>query len=242
MPSNDPVQVSRTDTNFGGIPVTIWGDPSPDVIVAVHGLFSSRLDPVIETLAAVSSCQIISFDLPNHGSRKADLPSPLWPPDAMHDIACVMKWAFEGWADVSLFAVSIGAYFSLLACPKMALSQVWFLSPLTDMPALIQASMNAAGVSAERLEQLGTVNTSEGEVLSWDYYSFAVANAPTEWPNPTFILHGTSDNVAPLESSQAFANQFGASITVLPDGEHWFHTPQQLEQLSNWIKETSIRR
>lgn len=38
-----------------------------------------------------------------------------------------------------------------------------------------------------------------------------------------------------IDTIQSFAEQIGADVTVMEDGEHWFHTEEQMEFLDNWI-------
>ena len=35
---------------------------------------------------------------------------------------------------------------------------------------------------------------------------------------------------------ESFAHKFKCDLTVLKNGEHWFHTEKQLEILSDWVK------
>ena len=35
-------------------------------------------------------------------------------------------------------------------------------------------------------------------------------------------------------SAEAFAARFHAGLTVMEGGEHWFHTPAQMEVLRRW--------
>lgn len=231
-------QKSRRDTFVGSIPVTVWGLPSTNVVVAVHGLSSSRFDPVIETLSEVTSCQAVSFDLPGHGSRAHDKSTEVWPAEALADLDKILTWADEHWSEVSIFAVSIGAYLSLLACADRPIRRAWLLAPMTDLLTMIQNSMEVAGVSEEQLQMEGTVTTPAGENLSWPYFSFVAANPPSHWPHCTEILHASSDQTVPVEHSIAFAERFDASLKILPDAEHWFHTPDQLRQLGTWLQET----
>ena len=37
------------------------------------------------------------------------------------------------------------------------------------------------------------------------------------------------------ETITAFAKETGASLTIMPDGEHWFHTEKQMKFLDQWI-------
>ncbi|MCI7759501.1 MAG: alpha/beta hydrolase, partial [[Eubacterium] saphenum] len=39
-----------------------------------------------------------------------------------------------------------------------------------------------------------------------------------------------------IETVSEFAEKTGAILTVMNDGEHWFHTDEQMEFLDNWIR------
>jgi sugar phosphate isomerase/epimerase len=39
---------------------------------------------------------------------------------------------------------------------------------------------------------------------------------------------------------QQFADKHGATLTIMPHGEHWFHTSDQIAFLKKWIKEKAI--
>ena len=58
---------------------------------------------------------------------------------------------------------------------------------------------------------------------------------PVQWTVPTHILYGEKDNLTTLETVSTFAKQTGATLTVMKDGEHWFHTPEQMAVLDEWI-------
>ena len=57
-----------------------------------------------------------------------------------------------------------------------------------------------------------------------------------EWPIPTSILYGENDNLTSLETIRTFADKIGADLTVMKDGEHWFHTEDQMAFLDQWIR------
>ena len=53
------------------IPAVLWGEKSSKLIIAVHGNLSNKLDVPISLLAEVAvprGYQVLSFDLPQHGS------------------------------------------------------------------------------------------------------------------------------------------------------------------------------
>ena len=42
-----------------------------------------------------------------------------------------------------------------------------------------------------------------------------------------------------MKTVETFAKRCGASLTVMPGGEHWFHTAEQMEFLDSWLMEKS---
>ena len=93
-----------------------------------------------------------------------------------------------------------------------------------------------ANVSAQELQEKQTIETEFGETLSWEYLSY-VKNNPIQWDVPTEILYGRKDNLTSLETVTAFAREHNAKLAVMENGEHWFHTKEQMEFLDNWLKQ-----
>ena len=141
-----------------------------------------------------------------------------------------------GYGRVILIANSIGAYFSMCAVPQEKLEKAYFISPVVDMERLIGSMMGWAGVSEDELREKGTIATAFGETLSWDYLTY-VRRYPVHWTVPTEILYGGRDNLTDRATITAFAQTHGAGLTVMEDGEHWFHTPEQMAFLDDWIQE-----
>lgn len=135
---------------------------------------------------------------------------------------------------VILIANSIGAYFSMCALPQEKLETAYFISPIVDMEKLIGNMMVWANVSKDELRKKGTIETAFGETLSWEYLRY-VRNHPVLWKVPTHILYGRQDHLTDLETISAFADIHGASLTVMDNGEHWFHTPEQMKFLDHWL-------
>ena len=55
-------------------------------------------------------------------------------------------------------------------------------------------------------------------------------------PGRKRILYGEKDALTSMETIKAFAEKNNAELTVMPGGEHWFHTKEQMQFLDNWIK------
>ena len=142
---------------------------------------------------------------------------------------------------IVLIANSIGAFFCMNAGIDAMIHSAYFISPIVDMERLILNMMSWANVSEKELEEKGVVTTSSGEDLSWDYMCY-VRDHPVCWTVPTRILYGSRDNLTSHETITAFAKAHDAELTVMEDGEHWFHTDEQMRFLDNWImKGRSIR-
>lgn len=136
---------------------------------------------------------------------------------------------------VILVANSIGAYFSMNALAEKNISQAMFISPIVNMERLIADMMMWSNVTEAELESKKEIPTEFGETLSWEYLCY-VRKHPIKWNIPTCILYGANDNLTSVETVSGFAEQIGASLTVMNDGEHWFHTNEQMEFLDNWIR------
>lgn len=138
------------------------------------------------------------------------------------------------YASIMLIANSIGAYFAMQADGKAHIEKAYFISPIVDMEKLIMDMMRLAGVTEAELKESGEIETAFGETLSWDYLSW-VRNHQVHWDIPTSILYGSLDNMQSKETIKSFADGKGADLTVMENGEHWFHTEEQMEFLDNWI-------
>ena len=135
---------------------------------------------------------------------------------------------------ITLIANSIGAFFSMNAGIDAMIRRAYFISPVVDMEQLILNMMSWANVTEKELAEKGVIPTSFGEDLSWEYLCY-VREHPVSWAAPTRILYGSRDNLTPYETISAFAKAHNAELTVMEDGEHWFHTDEQMRFLDNWI-------
>ena len=134
---------------------------------------------------------------------------------------------------VILIANSIGAYFSMHALPQTRITRALLVSPIVDMERLIQDMMGWSGVTEDELRRRGEIPTAFGETLSWAYLSYVRAH-PLRWRVPTAILYGGRDSMTSRETVGSFAQRTGAQLTIVEDGEHWFHTEEQMAALDRW--------
>ena len=207
---------------INGVPARIWGKESGLVYVYVHGLNGSKDDAqAFAQLAERYGVQVVSVDV-----RSFD------PVSTRPELDGVYSFAAERWSSVSLYGVSLGAWYSMVCFRDKPIARTMLVSPVVSMKALIERMMAAANVTSEQLQEQGTIET-----LSWEYYSFACANELTHWDSPTRIVYAEHDDIVPRNEVDSFAAKFGASLQVMPEGEHWFHTSEQLDFLRNWEEE-----
>lgn len=136
---------------------------------------------------------------------------------------------------VKIVAGSIGAYFAMMSADSKKVESAYFISPIADMERLIRNMMLWAGVTEEELREKGVIEVSFGDPLSWEYLTYAKEH-PVTWDVPTRVLYGENDNLQSFDTIRAFSEKSGAVLTVMPGGEHWFHTPEQLAFLDSWLK------
>ena len=133
-----------------------------------------------------------------------------------------------------LIANSIGAYFAMHSLSDRNIAKAFLISPIVDMEKLILQMMAWANVTEKDLQQQQEIATPFGETLSWSYLCYVRAN-PIRWTVPTQILYGEKDELTPYTVVSAFARRIGAGLTVMKDGEHWFHTKRQMAFLDSWL-------
>lgn len=225
-----------------GIPAVEWGAKKEHVYIAVHGNMSNKEDTIIKLLAEIAvekNCQVLSFDLPQHGERKK-IGIPCKVQFCVKDLKIIMLYAKQHWKNISLFACSMGAYFSLLAYKEEALKQCIFLSPVVDMEHIISNMMMLFKVTPERLEKEQEIETPIGQILYWDYYCYVKEHPVDTWNVPTGVLYGAKDDLCEFEIINNFVKKFRCQLEVMQQGEHFFYTNEQLNVFQNWLKNIMI--
>ena len=91
-------------------------------------------------------------------------------------------------------------------------------------------------VTEQELLERGEIPTNFGETLSMRYLNY-VRQHPVRWEIPTEILYGELDNMTSSETVAEFVRAHNAGLTVMPGGEHWFHTPEQIAFLKEWLRQ-----
>ena len=219
---------------INNIPAIIWGQQSDKAYLFVHGKMSSK--EAAEDFAKIAEqkgYQTISFDLPQHGERIDESDRcDIW--NGIKELSVVGDYVFENWKEISLFACSLGAYFSLNAYNTYGIKKCLFQSPILDMEYLIKQMMTWFDVSEEQLECEKEVDTPI-DILSWAYYQYVSAHPVEKWNIPTAILYGGKDNLQSLEVVKDFVEKFGSKLTVVENSEHSFMNDGDM--VEEWLLE-----
>lgn len=102
------------------------------------------------------------------------------------------------------------------------------------METLILDMLSCANRSEKELCEKGEIQTDFGETLSWEYLTFVRAN-PIAWNIPTEILYAEKDHLVSQKTVEGFVKGHSVNLTIMKDGEHWFHTKEQLDFLDDWM-------
>lgn len=230
--------MNTKDILIDRIPSILWGKPSSKMMIAVHGNQSNKQDLIIEKLAIVAiskGYQLLSFDLPQHGDRKNNGELMTFQ-NCSNNLLAIMDFAKNNSDTISCFGCSIGAYFIISTFPKERLHEIFFLSPLIYMNEFIENMMTYSSVSKEELKRENVINTDVGQLV-WDDYQFT-KNHPLIWDKPVSILVGQNDELSLSNQFKNFVKMSKSNLTVLENGEHFFHTEEQISYYSRWLQQT----
>jgi len=194
-----------------------------DAVIYIHGKGGNAAEAEHYNLL-FPSCNVIGLEYKSF---------TLW--DAGKEIREAINGLKTDYDRIILIANSIGAFFAMSANIEKDISRAFFISPIVDMEKLITDMMGWAGITELELQKKGTIHTDFGEELSWEYLYY-VREHPVSWNFPTDILYGSEDILTSIDTMTAFAQAHHASFTVMENGEHWFHTEEQMQFLDNWLK------
>lgn len=223
---------------IGSIPAVVYGDRSDRAYLFVHGQSGCKEEgEAFAEIACPAGYQVLAADLPEHGERRGEAPR-LCPWTAVPELRAVYALMRSRWSRIGLRANSIGAHFSMLALCGEPLYKALLVSPIVDMAQLIADMMRRAGVTEEQLSQRGEIATDFGETLSWEYLTWEREHPVKNWDCPTCVLYAGRDNMTSRDTVDRFVAAHNAALTVMENGEHWFHTPEHLAAMRTWERES----
>lgn len=195
------------------------------VVIYIHGK-SGNAEEASHYKPLFSNCDVVGLNYTAQYPWEAKKEFPL-----LFDLIC------KHYRSVQIVANSIGAYFAMNALSDKQIEKAYFISPIVNMEKLIVDMMSWTNVTEDELRDKKEIKTTFGEALSWEYLCYVKEN-PITWKIPTNILFGEKDNLTSFATISEFAEQTNATLTVMRNGEHWFHTEEQMKFLDEWINKS----
>ena len=196
------------------------------IVVYIHGK-GGNSGEAIHYKSLFSDCDVIGLDY-----------TAQFPWEAKEEFPLLFNSICKKYKSVEIIANSIGAFFAIHSLSNQPIENAYFISPIVNMERLITNMIHWADVTENELKEKKEIQTTFGETLSWDYLCYVREN-PITWTIPTHILYGEKDDLTSYETISKFAKQINATLTVLENGEHWFHTEEQMKFLDDWIKQSA---
>lgn len=227
------------ELRVANIPAILWGNESERLYIYVHGKMSCKeYAKDFAEIADSKGIQTLSFDLPEHGERiceqyRCDIFN------GIYDLSKISEYAFSNWSDVSLFACSLGAFFSLHAYANLPFTKCLFQSPILDMEYLIRQMFQWFQVTEEQLCTAKEISTPV-DTLRWDYFQYVISHPITDWNTHTSILYGGKDNMQSIEVIQTFVQAHNCKLTISEDSEHPFMEEKDTNILHKWMEENLL--
>lgn len=137
--------------------------------------------------------------------------------------------------NVYVIANSIGAFYTYMYLSTFKIKSAFFISPLVNMKQLIEKMMKQYNISMEALETKKFISLDNGQTLSYEFYESL--KKKDDWNVKTHILYGEKDKLVDQKSIFNFVSNHNTSLSVMKNGEHYFHTPGQLKCIKKWINE-----
>ena len=193
-------------------------------VIYIHGK-GGNTEEAMHYKSLFRDCAVIGLDY-----------AAQFPWEAKKEFPLLFSSFFENYRSVEIIANSMGAYLAISALSDQQIDQAYFISPVVNMERLIDDMMIWANVTEDKLKEKKEIQTTFGETLSWDYLCYVREN-PVIWKIPTHILYGEKDHFTAYETIAEFAQKTNSTLSIMKNGEHWFHTKEQMKFLDNWIKD-----
>ena len=216
-------------------------------IIAVHGFGGDKNSNVIVALANELNkynIGIVSFDFPGHGKSTVD-GKFFTVSNSINDLNSVEEYILQKYnVPIGIFATSYGSYITLLNIGKniKQYSDVILRCPAIDMYNIFRK--NILTITDEEFKTNGFCELGYDRKINitFEYYEELKNNNIQEIIKnlylPITIIHGTEDDMAPIDDSIKFQNKFNKFVTLekVYGADHRFKKEGELEKILDITK------
>lgn len=140
-----------------------------------------------------------------------------------------------GYKNIYLIANSIGAFYAYKYLSSFNIKTAFFVSPFVSMKPFIESQLCKNKINMKQFEESKIIVLPNKQTLSYDFYQ-SILNKDA-WKTKTYILYGEKDKVVDKNSIFDFLSNHNATLSIMKNGDHYFHKPGQLRFIKKWIME-----
>lgn len=230
------------------IPCMVQRTGADKTVLICHGFGSSKNSPMIQALHKELlglGVDMVSFDFPQHGDSAAD-GKHLLVSCCLSDLQSVEEDILRHSPNTELiyFGSSFGAYITLLSLSNAphADKRAFLRSAAVDMHQIILSFLEEGSLSwqtdgsGDHMQDYCTMDWIYGRpffitrAFVEELAQHDLLHPGLDWNSVTLaMIHGALDCTAPLSKAQDFARHVGASLCVVPQGEHRLMGPGEME-------------
>lgn len=235
----------RSSTNKYDISCTIYLPESNNitqVIIACHGFGGDKESSAILLLAkslTKNNICVIAFDFPGHGTSKTD-GHDFSVKNCINDVNDVENYVRVNYkeAKIGFFATSFGAYVLMLKLnqSKNIYDKIVLRCPALNMRKTFEENILKEDLN-EFLKRRETLLGYERKiVITKDFYQELIDNdifKEYDNKNNILIIHGTKDDMAPIDFSVKLTNKFKDRIKLckIEGANHRFKGEGEIEKV-----------
>ncbi|MBP1587667.1 MAG: alpha/beta fold hydrolase [Clostridia bacterium] len=216
----------------------VSGQPVRGIILGVHGLAGDKESSALRALAsccADKGVSLLCFDFPAHGSSEAK-EDDLTVANCISDLYEAADWCRKKYPDAQkyLFATSFGGYVALLCSHMLNDFSIVLRAPAVTMAEHVLTDL--LHTSPEEYKKQGVISCGfERKIdLPYSFYQELQAHQVSGCAHgrPMLIIHGSNDDVVPLDDVVSFCDAHrDAVLKIIEGADHRFKKPGEIERV-----------
>lgn len=219
--------------------------PIKRIIIGVHGFAGDKDSSVLSRLAhecEPDGTSLICFDFPVHGESPVD-ETELNADNCKKDLLFVFSYAKEQYpeAEICIFATSFGGFITLLCADKLKDVPLVLRAPAVTMPKVLVENVLKTDVESFRKAKYLTCGFERKMTLPFSFYEDLLEHEKKisrVITNKVCIIHGTADDIVPLEDVVSFSERCdNITLRLIEGADHRFKKDGELDRVIAFTKE-----